>query len=162
MRSVTLLWVFGRNFDAFKQLRCVRTELYFFSADAPYVFCYEEVGYERRFGEILAHISRSSEDDCFFVLDNGLHILSSCDQFHAVAIWAHWVRDIDLECSMCSSRRCMFFGWQNVEAFSLPPQQREEFYVSHPAWWLPYMYCRLISVPWPSIIAIYSFIVLQK
>lgn len=56
---------------------------------------------------------------------------------------------------MNSSGCFVFLGLHNVSAFLLPPQQRDDFYVSSPSWWPPSGCCRLQTVPLTPVFVYY-------
>lgn len=95
----------------------------FSDTDWPWVCYYYQLVYEQRLGEIAAHICCLSEDDWSSMLDDVLAISRAYDQFYTIENLAYWARDIELEFRKCHNCCCVFLGWNNVEAFALPPQQ---------------------------------------
>lgn len=85
-------------------------KFYFSNSDSPYVYCYEEVEYEQRLGDIVAHICRNSGDDWSIILENFLAVSRLYDLFCAIASWVYWVHNMDFEIRPCSIGGCMFLG----------------------------------------------------
>lgn len=79
----------------------------------------------------------------------------------AIANWAYWAHDIDLEMRMDSSGFPVFLGCHNVEKATLTPQQRGDFFVSPPAWGPPNGCCRLLSVLSSPFFAYFSSTILD-
>lgn len=108
----------------------------------------------------MAHIRSSNKDDYSFVLNYVFSIVHPYDQFHAIANWSYrrviWTSSFVCTATVVAS--CVFLGWNNVKAFAFPPQQRCNFFVSQPSWWLLYKCRRLLSVP---CYRVHGFLVLR-
>lgn len=133
---------------------------YFQNIDSPYGRSYEEVVHESWLGNTAANICNINRPDWFFLLQVVFAISSSIMRFFAIGDWSNWIQDTEFEKGMYSRVRFATFGYDNIEAFTMSPQQRGDSSVSWPSWWAPYNCWQFFLVPWPPRFARYSSVIL--
>lgn len=119
------------------------------------------MGYERHFGDIIAHSWSISENDWSFDLVDVLAILHSYDQRYAIANWAYWKLDVNIEFQIRTISRCVFLRCNFVNMFAVSPQQPCKFFVGCLALWPSHENCWLLFFPSPSLFAYYSSLFLE-
>lgn len=92
---------------------------YSWNIDLQDVRCCEEVGHEQRLAAIGAPIYSIDEDERSLALDDVFALSRPYDQLYSTAKCAYWACNIDIECHMPSSGRCVFLGWNSVKVLAL-------------------------------------------